>query len=256
MSSRSAFALSITMVLGVSSASYAQTALPIGTPQRGKVTADAPAEYTIAAKTAGVLVVALQGEGDLALQVTDADGQTLPEGSADRDLHGSEGKELMSMLVPEPGNYKVRVRLQGGSASTFQINGSWLSFPPFAQASTDPDRRPSQANAAQIGKAFEDSLNAPAGDAWDWYEMKVTEPGTLVVVTRPVGESDTDLVLEVFTGTDFSRPAGRSDQDLQGSKSNESVTLNVEAGQSVHVRVAGAFSSANGKYRLSSNLVP
>ena len=86
--------------------------------------------------------------------------------------------------------------------------------------------------------------------------MKANQAGTLVVVTRRVGEGDTDLVLEAFLDGDFAQPAQRSDQDMQGNNANESVTLNVNAGQAVHIKVSANFSNANTRYRLSSNLVP
>jgi hypothetical protein len=247
----------ITVILcGAAAAARAQTPLPTGTPQKATVESNTPAEFTLAAKTAGVVVVAVQGDGDLALQVTDEDGQALPDGSADRDLNGSEGTEMLSMIIPEPGSYRVRVRLQGSGSASFQIAGSWTPFPPFAQASTDPDRRPSQARSAAVGKPIEDGLNSKTGDNWDWFVMKIAQAGTLVVLTRRVGEGDTDLVLEAFTGGNFAQAVQRSDQDLQGNNANESVTLNVEAGQLVHIKVASTFSGANTRYRLSSSLVP
>jgi len=243
------------LVIVTSGTAWAQTALPLGTPQQGKVTSESPSEYTVVAKTAGLLAVAISGDGDLAFQVTDEDGQTLPEGTVDRDLNGNNGHEMVSLLLPEPGTYKVRVRAQGGS-STFQIGGSWLAFPAFAVASPDPDRRPRGAKAIVMGKAHEDALNSESGDGWDWFIMKPAQAGTLAIVTRPLGDGDADLVLEVYTDGDFTKPAGRSDQDLQGNSANESVTINVTAGQQVHVKVAGAFSRVNTKYRVSSSLIP
>jgi uncharacterized protein YfaP (DUF2135 family) len=235
---------------------WAQTALPLGTPQQGKVSSEAPTEYTFAAKTAGLLGVAVQGDGDLAFSVTDEDGQQLPDGNVDRDLNGSEGTEMVSMLISEPGTYKVRVRVQGGSSATFSIGGSWLSFPPFARASSDPDRRPRSAHSIVVGKAHEDALDSESGDLWDWFVMKPAQAGTLAIVTRRVGEGDSDLVLEVYLDGNFASPADRSDQDLQGNNANESVTVNVNAGQAVHVKVAGAFSRVSTKYRVSSSLIP
>jgi hypothetical protein len=250
------FALAIVVVVSLPLAAAAQSPLPLGAPQQGKVSSDNPVEYTVVAKTAGLLGIAVQGEGDLAFQVTDEDGQTLPDGNVDRDLNGSEGTEMVSMLIPEPGTYKVRVRVQGNATSTFTIGGSWLSFPPFARASSDPDRRPRSARSLVIGKAHEDSLNSEAGDLWDWFVMKASQSGTLAIVTRRVGDGDSDLVLEVYLNNDFSKPADRSDQDLQGNNANESVTVNVDAGQVVHVKVAGTFSRTNTKYRVSSSLIP
>jgi hypothetical protein len=123
-------------------------------------------------------------------------------------------------------------------------------------ASSDPDRRPSTAKSAQVGKALEDQLDSKTGDSWDWYVMKSAQAGTLVIVTRRVGEGDTDLVLEAYLDGNFAQPAQRSDQDLQGNNASESVTLQVNAGQVVHVKVSANFSNASTKYRLSSNLVP
>jgi hypothetical protein len=234
---------------------HAQQALPIGTTEKGKVGSDNVTEYTFVAKTAGVLVAAVQGDNDLVLAIADSDGQTLPDGTADRDLNGSEGTEMLSILIPEPGAYKVRVRSNGRGGS-FQISGAWMSFPAFAHASSDPDRRPSQARQMQIGKPLEDGLNSSDGDDWDWYTTKTTESGTLAIVTRRVGEGQTDLVLEVFIDGDFAQPAHRSDQDLQGNNANESVTVEVKSGQTIHVKVSSPFGSANTKYRLSSSLVP
>ena len=252
--SRSVVVLLMTGVFA--SPAAAQAPLPMGAPQKGNVTSGGAAEYTVVAKTAGVLVAAVKGDSDLVLQVADSDGQTVPEGSSDKDLNGNEGTELVSTVITEPGTYKVRVRVNGGGTASFEISGSWMAFPPFAMASSDPDRRPSTAKAAQIGKAVEDSLDSKTGDSWDWWVMKANQAGTLVVVTRRVGEGDTDLVLEAFLDGNFAQPAQRSDQDMQGNNANESVTLNVNAGQAVHIKVSANFSNASTKYRLSSNLVP
>jgi hypothetical protein len=232
------------------------SALPTGTPQQGTATSDKPAEYAVTAKTAGVLTVAVQGSGDLMIQVLDGDGQVLPNGAFDRDLNGNEGSELASATLTEAGAYRVRVRVQSGTNSTFQIAGSFLAFPLFERAG-DPDRRPGTAKAIQVGRAFEDALDPSSGDSWDWFVMKLAEAGTLTVVTRQLGTGDgPDLILEVFTNNEFATPAARSDQDLQGNTANESVSVQVAAGQSVHVRVANNFSSRPAQYRLSSSLAP
>ncbi len=233
----------------------AQTPLPMGNPATGKAGSDKPAVYQLAAKTAGVLTVAVQGSGDLVLVVADEDGQPVQDGTSDRDLNGSSGTEQLAVTITEPGTYQVIVRLQGGgSESTFQIAGAWLPFPTFARASSDADRRPGQARALKIGQAHEDGLDRNGGDAWDWYVFKVAQAGTLVVVTRPLGSETPDIVLEAFTGGTFSQADERSDQDMQGSSAQESVSVNVNAGQTVHIKVA-TLSSQIGKYRISSNIV-
>jgi hypothetical protein len=250
-------ALGFLVLMVTTSALWAQPALPVGAPQKAAVSPDQPAEYTLAAKTAGVLTVAVHGEGDLAFTVTDADGQTLPEGNIDRDMHGDAGLEMISVLIPEPGTYRVRVRLQGGggSSSSFQISSAWLSFPALARANPDPDSKPSGARRLEIGKPHEDSLDVEAGDLWDWFSWQAPEAGTLVIVTRGSGES-ADLVLEAFLDGKFSESVERSDQDLQGDSANESVTISVTAGQTVHVKVSSAFGRQSAKYRISSSLIP
>lgn len=252
------FPVAVGLVLALAAPAVAQSPapLPMAAPAQATVTDSGPAEFRVVAKTAGVLSVAVQGTGDLALQLVDDDGQVLPDGSTDRDLAGNEGMELLSTTVTEPGNYRVRVRLQGGGdKSTFTIAGSFLTFPAF-QRPGDPDRRPGAARAIAVGKPLEDSLDAANGDSWDWYVLKAVEEGTLTVVTRQVGNGDApDLVLEVYTSGNFGQSQDRSDQDLQGNSASESVTVQVKAGESVHVRVSGNFSNA-AKYRLSSSLAP
>lgn len=247
--------LGLAVAMAVPASAQSSSALPMGAPAQGSVTDDGPTEYTVSAKTAGVLSVAVQGTGDLALQLVDEDGQVLPDGSTDRDLTGNEGMELLSTTVTEPGNYRVRVRLQGGSQSTFTIAGAFLTFPAF-QRPGDPDRRPGAARTIGVGKPLEDSLDPAAGDSWDWYVLKAAEDGTLTVVTRQVGNGDApDLVLEIYTAGKFGEAQDRSDQDLQGNSASESVSVQVKAGEAVHVRVSGNF-SASARYRISSSLAP
>jgi len=243
----------VALVVG-SPTAFAQTALPTGS-QKAAIASDKPAEYTFAAKTAGVLTIAINGEGDLAFAVTDADGQTLPDGSIDRDMNGNSGLEMASVLIPEPGSYRVRVRLQGGSSSSFQISTSWLSFPALARENTDADSKPSGAGRLEVAKPHEDSLASDDGDAWDWFLFQAPESGTLVIVTRAIGET-ADLVLEAFLDGKFGESVERSDQDLQGDSANESVTVSVTKGQMVHVKVSGAFGRPSVKYRISSSLIP
>jgi hypothetical protein len=242
------------LIVGGPAPMFAQTPLPLDNPASGKAADGKPAVYQLVAKTAGVLTVAVQGSGDLVLVAADEDGQALPDGSSDRDFNGSQGTEQLAVTITEPGIYQVIVRLQGGSESTFQIAGAWLPFPAFARATSDPDRRPGQARALKIGQAHEDGLDRNGGDAWDWFVFKVAQAGTLVVVTRPVGSDTPDLVLEAFLKESFSQAEERSDQDMQGNSAQESVSVNVAASETVHIKVA-TISSQAGKYRISSNIV-
>ena len=195
-------ALVVIIVVGLPAAAVAQTALLLGTPQQDKVSSESPTEFTFVAKTAGLLAIALQGEGDLAFSVTDEDGQTLPDGNVDRDLNGSSGTEMVSMMIAEPGSYKVRVRVHGSQSSAFTTGGSWLSFPAFARASTDPDRRPPSAGAIVVGKAHEDSLNSESGDSWEGFVLKPAQAGTLAILTPQLAGDQADLVLEVYLDCD------------------------------------------------------
>jgi len=241
-------------VCGLAGVASAQTALPLGKVQAGKTTSDKPSEYRVKAESAGVLTVAVKGEGDLVLAVLDGDGQPVPDGRSDRDLGGDSGTEMVSVTLGEAGDYRVRVIVQmGTTSSAYQIAASWMPFPPFARPA-DPDGRPGTARAIKVGESVEDALDASQGDLADWYVVKADSDGTLVVVTRPVGDGG-DLVLEAFLDGEFGQPAARSDQDLQGNSASESVSLNVRAGQTVHVRVTGAFSSVQAQYRLSSSLM-
>ena len=131
-----------------------------------------------------------------------------------------------------------------------------MAFPTFARANPDPDRRPGNAIAADVGKAIDDTLDSEAGDNWDWFVLTPAQGGTLAIVTRRAGTGDADLLLEAYLEGNFSEPAQRSDQDLQGDSANESLIVNVKPGQRVHVRVSRVFSSGTARYTLSSNLVP
>jgi hypothetical protein len=237
---------------GVVSLAQQPAALPIGKTDAGQATSEKPAVFEFKAATAGVLTVAVQGDGDLALNITDQDGQAVAEGSADRDLYGSSGTEQVMVTITEPGAYRVHVRLLDGQGK-FQIGASWISFPARARPS-DPDKRPANARPIDAGRNVEDSLDPGAGDGWDWFVFTPKTAGTLTVIVRPVGEGQLDLQLEIYTTTDFSNATVRSDQDLQGNAANESGTVDVTAGQKVHVKVT-SLNSAAGKYRISSSLI-
>lgn len=250
-----ASAAAVSLVMGAFGLAQQGAPLPIGKMESGTATAEKPAIYDYRASSAGVLSVAVQGDGDLALVVTDQDGQSIAEGASDRDLYGSPGSEQILVSITEPGTYRVHVRLLDG-AGKFQIGAAWIPFPPRARP-PDPDKRPATARPIDAGKPYEDSLDSGAGDSWDWFVFTPKTDGTLTVIVRQLGgqENSMDLVLEVYTTSDFTKPTVRSDQDMQGNPANESATVDVTAGQKVYVRVAGASDSVAGKYRLSSSLI-
>lgn len=229
-------------------------ALPLGKPGAGTATKETPAVYQFTAATAGVLTVTVKGSGDLYLVIKDADGQTVNDGTADRDLMNSTGTEQLTVTLTEGGLYRVHVHQQDAGESAFQIGAAWLSFPGFAVA-PDPDKRPATARPLAIGAGHEDTLDSAAGDRWDWFVFTPATAGALTVILRPVGDADIDLLLEVYLGDKLEEPVAKSDQDLQGNTANESATIDVQPGQKVFVKVAGAQSRVTGRYRLSSSLI-
>ena len=231
--------------------------LTIGSTQKGVAGSDQPAIYRFDAAGPGLLTVATRGTGsaDLVLLVADEDGQSLPDGVSDRDLGGSGSAEQVAVALPARGAYTIRVESRGSGDGAFTIGASWVQFAEMA-AAPDPDGRPGGAKTLVVGKAVDDSLNAAGGDMRDWFVVTASSAGTLVIVTRGVGSGEGDLVLEAFTGGDYGRPAGQSDQDLQNDRKNESVTLPVKAGDKLYVRVSIRSSQGAVPYRISAGLVP
>jgi len=255
---RVALALLSLALLPTLAQAQAPAALPIGSNAPGTLgpTGQA-AKFRFTAAGPGVLTVAINGTDDLTLAVTDQDGQPLPEGTADRDLGGQVGAELLAVVLPEGGEYLVEVRSNGGEmASKFAIGASFVGMPAFERPA-DPDGRPSKAGAVTIGAAKQDQLHPSQYDMWDWFTFKATEAGTLVIVTRVEDGVEGDLVLEVYLGGSFSEPTTQSDQDLQGTMANESVTLDVKAGDVVHIKVKSLNTTGDAlPYRLSVGKVP
>ena len=134
----------VVLLLGTGLAVQA-TPLPIGKVESGLTTSEKPAVFEFNAASAGLLSVAVQGDGDIALMVVDEDGQAVPDGSSDRDLNGSSGAEQVLVTITEAGTYRVQVKLLDGQGK-FQIGAAWIPFPARARPS-DPDKRPATARA-------------------------------------------------------------------------------------------------------------
>ncbi len=251
--------LSVALLVVLPSVSLvAQAALPIGARASGTASTDAPATFRFTPSGPGVLTVVVKGNDDLTIRVVDADGQMLPDGSADRDLNGSTGLEYLAVPVgyAEPLVVEVTLLSDDGSGGVFSIGASFVAEAAFERA-PDPDRRPSLAKALTVGAASEESLNADEGDSWDWFKVTASEAMTVVVVTRMAEGTEGDLTLEAFVDNDFSTPTANSDQDLQGHTGNESVTIDLKAGQTVHFKVASLFGSGGtSPYRISVGKVP
>lgn len=232
-----------------------QAALPMGSSAKGTVGEEAPAVYRVAAASSGVLVVTVASETpevDIVIVVTDSDGQPLSDGRSDRDLNGDRGKEFAALLLPEAGTYLVHVELTSGEEATFNLSGAFAPAPELASPNRDTDGRPSRATAASVGKSIEDTLGGD--DIWDWFVLQAEAPGTLTVLTKaPEG----DLRLEAFTEGNYRQAIASSDQDLQDVKGNESVNIEVTAGQKIYVRVSTFFAGGDTvSYKLVSALIP
>ncbi len=230
--------------------------LPIGTVAGGTTSSENTATFQFSAETAGILTVVVRStdETDLVLVVTDADGQTLPEGRSDRDLGGDSGAEQFAVTLPRAGVYHVRVEPFGSGPASFRIGASWLGFPDLEEPA-DPDGTPSTARSITIEQdPIVDTLDPTSGDHWDWYAFRADRAGLLTVATR-AGEGD--LVLEAFTEGNFSESAERSDQDLQEVAGNEALTLSVSPGQTLYFRVSILGTPGSPiSYRLVIGFIP
>ncbi len=234
---------------------YAQW-LPIGSVTGGTTSSENTATFQFSAETAGILTVVVRStdESDLVLMVTDADGQTLPEGRSDQDLGGDSGAEQFAVTLPRAGMYHVLVKPFSSGLASFRIGASWLGFPELEEPA-DPDGSPSTARSITIQQdPITDTLDPTSGDHWDWYALRADRAGLLTVASR-AGEGD--LVLEAFTEGNFSESAERSDQNLQDETGNEALTLSVSPGQTLYFKVSmyGTPESPI-SYRLSIGFIP
>lgn len=249
--------LAVLALLALPAALSAQAPLPMGTTGSGTLgEGGAAVRFRFTAAGAGVLTLAAHGPEDLTLAVMDEDGQPVADGTADRDLNGDLGSETLSVVLSYGGVYLVEVRSNGSSAAKFSIGASFVAMAPFERP-PDPDRRPTQARPLTVGAAHTDEIHPSQGDLWDWFTVRATEAMTLVVVTRMEEGTEGDLVLEAYLGGGFAEPTTQSDQDLQGHTGNESVTIDVKAGDIVHIKVKSLGTAGDAApYRLSIGRVP
>lgn len=213
----------------------ARAALPVGQMQAGKTPAEGPAVWVHEAPSAGALTVVVRGSDrqDLAVYVTDQDGQTLPDGEVDRGIDGDNGAEQLVSILTAPGTYLVQVVAPQGGEVAFEIGASWLPAPGLARE-PDPDARPGLARELPVGQSLEDELGPAAGDRWDWFVVAPGKAGRLKVTTlAPEG----DLRMEQFHEARFLSPAARADDDLGGVSGHEALEVQVEAGKRYFFRV-------------------
>lgn len=230
----------------------AESNLPLNKTLEGRLGEDS--FYTVEIPSAGALTLVAHGEGSLLLLVTDEDGQALADGqfspSSDR------GQVLGTVALTAAGSYRVVMEDYGaGRGSRYSLAASFLAFPPLARE-PDPDGRPSLARPITIGEGVDATMEISAGDLRDWYVMTAPSAGTFTVVTRGPGDTMDDLVLEAFLEGDFATPVQRSDDDHQGNRSSESVSVSVNAGQVLHVRVTSRSAAGESStYRLSVGFI-
>ncbi len=231
-----------------------QETLPVGTMGGGTTAGTEGAVFDFEAGSAGFLTVVVRADGDVVLTVTDEEYQTLPDGRSDQDLGGDVGAEQFVVVLPEAGTYRVLVEPLGGGYVGFEIGATFLTSELVA-ASGDPDGKPSGAVELTLGGSQTAFLDPTEGDHRDWFSIRIEQDGVLTVLTRSEGEGD--LKLEVFRGGDFRNAAGYSDQDMDGVLGNESVSLDVRAGETVHLRVSPSFGGGERiDYRVGSGLIP
>ena len=236
----------------------AQVALPVGSTSSGTVSAQA-AEYVVDLDGPGFLSVVVRASGeddDLVLSVTDDEGQVLLSGRSDIDLGGNMGAEQLIVQIPWGGQYGVVIEQNYGSATvSFEVGATFLATP-LAQAEPDPDGKPSGATALELDGGHEDSINPAQGDGWDWYAVTSASAGVLTVLTRAVDDQEGDLRLDVYRAGDLREPEDGSDQDQSGVLTNESVSMDVAAGETIYVKVSPSFSgSSRVAYRIAAGLI-
>ena len=192
--------------LAVPLAAQTPAPLPMGAPVQARID-DGPTEFAVSAKTAGVLAWRCRAPATSRCSSSTKTGRSCPDGSADRDLDGNEGTELLSATITEPGDYRLRVRSAGLAAgATFQHCRHRSSRSRRSSVPSDPDRRPATAQGrCRWARPLEDSPRSRGRRQVGLVACSSRpEAGTLTVVTRQVGTGDApDLVLECYTDGDF-----------------------------------------------------
>jgi hypothetical protein len=195
----------------------------------------APLEFRFVANEPGILTVVTRSEdhADLVIEVTDVDGQGLPDGRSDQDLQGQRTDEHVAANLPWAGEYRVRVFELNRAPATFHLGATWLRFPTIARR--EPDHgRPGTARVLTAGARADLTLRTDTTSSFVWLRFDPTEDGWLSLRVRA---PDGDLVLESYLPGAFGHTDEESDQDLEGVLGNESLTVGVRAGQPSWFRV-------------------
>lgn len=115
----------------------------------------------------------------------------------------------------------------------------------------DSDGTLADARVLAVGETYDDTGTNP-GDREDWFAITAPSDGTLTITTSALGERGPDLQLELHLD-ERSGAVEFSDQDLD-SFTDESLTIDVTAGQTVFVRVRTFGSGVPTQYRITAEL--
>jgi hypothetical protein len=232
-----------------------QSPLPVGTPANETASTSEPGRFSYRAAATGVLTVVVIGSEDLQLKFTDIDGQVFQMFFADGDMLGKAGTEIIAVPVTAAVDYIIEVHSYGAAPTRFKINASFMAEPALATA-PDPDGRPSQAKQLVAGVMVRDSLHPDRDDEIDWYTYTATEPATLVFSSRVNDGEFGDITLEAYLDNDFGNYVAMADLGMRGTPGNESLVLEVAAGDVVHLRVwTFATQGPRVDYRLTLSLL-
>lgn len=223
--------------------------LPLGETQRGQAEVESPAIYRVSVSEPGVLTVVVRSDDglDVAVDIADADGQTLADGYGDWDINGDLGAEQIASTLGTAGDYLVYVSAYDGAAG-FVVGATYLAMPEAALPE-DPNGRPGTAMPLPLDERTGGTIRPARGDHYDWYVVTPTRSGTLSVFTR----SEDDLVLNAFAPGDYHEAMATADNDDQEALGNESLTLDVRRDEPIFFRVSSYGEAAD--YLVQAGMV-
>lgn len=209
-------------------------ALVIGSAIDGNTSNNAHANYSFRAAGPGLLTVVARSKSrgtDLAMQLYGPDGSSMNNGYCDIDFNGDTGAEHYTLLIPGAGIYRLEVQPLG-SGGAFWIGASWIDYEGAAAAMP---AKPTEATDLTPGAAQTCNINGQnPPNAWFKYTAEVE--GFMLVETSAPG--DPDLVMELYTEEfGFQDSIEYSDQDRRGNVSNEQISVELQPGQTVYIKI-------------------
>lgn len=226
-------------------------ALVIGSTIDGNTSNNAHANYSFRAASPGLLTVVVRSKSrgtDLAMQLYGADGSSMNNGYCDIDFNGDTGAEHFTLLIPGAGVYRLEVQPLG-SGGAFWIGASWIAYEGAAAAMP---AKPSEATDLTPGTAQTCNINGQnPPNAWFKYTTEVE--GFMLVETSAPG--DPDLVMEMYIEAQgFQDAMEYSDQDRRGNVSNEQISVELQPGQTVYIKIRDHGSGVPAEVRVRCRL--